>query len=360
MTGRERLNAIVHREPVDKLSWTTLIDAATLAGLPERLRENGGIEFYRHIGCDIFLLNGWGTTRKFRAPELRWAADVEESVRVENDQLIREWRTPRGVLTTVSRSGHPLKYPVDSLKSLRIYREMWESAHFGAHDDEPVLAGINSLIGDDGIVTRFWGPSAIPLLLQDHMGAERFYYLLSDHRREMEDLIGVIHARQLQAFHIIAQGPCEVVTLCENTSTRYISPDVYRRYNMPHVCDFVDIMHAQRKTALIHMCGHILDILPDIKQTRLDGVHALTPPPTANTPWETALDILGEDIIIIGLLDPTVFCSGPVGEIGAALDLLYTPRLRRAHFCLALGADGIAVPLERFLAVKQWMERRGR
>ena len=33
MTGRERLSAIMHREPVDKLSWTTLIDAATLAGL---------------------------------------------------------------------------------------------------------------------------------------------------------------------------------------------------------------------------------------------------------------------------------------------------------------------------------------
>jgi len=360
MTGRERLNAILHKEPVDRLSWTTLVDAATLSGLPEPLRENGGIEFYRHIGCDIFLLNGWGTPHEFRAPELRWPAYVKESVRAESDQLIREWRTPRGALSAVFRNGHPLKYPVDSVESLRIYRDMWEGAHFGIHDDEPVLAAINRLIGDDGIVTRFWGPSTIPLLLQDDIGTERFYYLLSDHRQEMEELIAVIHARQLQAFRILAQGPCDAVTLCENTSTRYISPDAYRRYNMAHVCDFVDMMHAQRKIALIHMCGHVLDILPDIRQTRLDGVHALTPPPTGNTPWETALDILDEDIIIIGLLDPTVFCSGPIEEIGAALDLLYTPRLRRAHFCLALGADGIAVPLERFLAVKQWMEHHGR
>jgi hypothetical protein len=29
---------------------------------------------------------------------------------------------------------------------------------------------------------------------------------------------------------------------------------------------------------------------------------ALTPPPTGDTPWELALDVIGENLIIIGIL----------------------------------------------------------
>jgi uroporphyrinogen-III decarboxylase len=116
-------------------------------------------------------------------------------------------------------------------------------------------------------------------------------------------------------------------------------------------------MHASGKVAIIHMCGHVRDILPLIRETGADGVHALTPPPTGDTPWELALDGLGEDTIILGALDPTIFALGPVQDIGPALDRLITPRIRRAHFSLLLGADGIAVPLERFEAVAEWMAR---
>ena len=41
MTGRERLNAVLRKQPKDRLPWTTIVDNATLALLPEALRENG-------------------------------------------------------------------------------------------------------------------------------------------------------------------------------------------------------------------------------------------------------------------------------------------------------------------------------
>jgi len=138
-------------------------------------------------------------------------------------------------------------------------------------------------------------------------------------------------------------------------STYYISPDIYRRFNGPHQKDFTDIMHAAGKIVLMHMCGHVKDVLPDIKRVGADGIHALTPPPTGNTPWEMALDVLGEDTVIIGVLDPSIFITGPVADIPRALDRLYTPRLRRANFVLCPAADGIPVPQERFEAVARWM-----
>ena len=125
---------------------------------------------------------------------------------------------------------------------------------------------------------------------------------------------------------------------------------------MPHQHEFVEIMKENGKVAILHMCGHVRLILDLIVETGCDGIHALTPPPTGGTPWEDALDVIGEDLIIFGVLDPSIFASGPVDGIGPALDQLITPRLREANLVLMPAADGISVDYERFLAVKHWVE----
>ena len=83
MNGRERLNAILGKRPADRFSWTTLVDNPTLSGFPEELRGNGGIDFYRHIGCDMFMLNGWNTPYNLRSPSFRWGASCREEGRLE-------------------------------------------------------------------------------------------------------------------------------------------------------------------------------------------------------------------------------------------------------------------------------------
>jgi hypothetical protein len=237
---------------------------------------------------------------------------------------------------------------------------MWETATYEAIDDNPAYRKLEDLLGDNGVATRFWGPSTIPRLLELDMGTENFYYLLHDHPADMDGLIRAIHRCQLGAFDIIASGPWSSANLGENTSTFYISPRVYEQYNMPHQRDFVSRVKAQGKVALLHMCGHVRALLPLIKETGCDGIHFLTPPPTGNTPWEEALDTIGDELIIIGALDPTVWIAGPVEGIAPALDLLITPRLRESHFVLHPCADGIPVPQERFEAVRAWVEQSHR
>lgn len=356
MTGRERLNAVLRKQAKDRLPWTTLVDNATLSLLPDELCGNGGIDFYKHLGCDIFLLNGWNTPYGFKSPRHHWHDDVEVTKRQEDGRRIVELKTPRGVLTSITQGGHPVKYPVDSIEAVYIYREMWEGASFAPHNDEDTLAALDGLIGENGVVTRFWGPSTIPRLLEQDMGAENFYYMLADHPDEVDALIRTIHEREIDAFRILAAGPWDSVTLVENTSTHYISPDVYRRYNMPHQLEFVDMIKSQGKAAILHMCGHVYALLDLIKETHCDGIHALTPPPTGNTPWESALDFLGDDLIIFGCLDPSIFVLGPIEGIAAALDRLITPRLRESNFVLSPMADGIAVSPSRFQAVADWVD----
>jgi hypothetical protein len=353
MTGRERLSAILRREPTDRLSWTVLADGHTLGA------EGSFLSFCRGLGCDVFSLNGWGTAHGFASPELQWGEDVKARAWTEGDATIWELRSAEGTLRSVWRGSHPVKYYVETLAELHLYRSMWEGARYVVRDDAAAFAALDAEIGDAGVITRFWGPSTIPRLLETDIGIAGFYYLLHDHRREMEALIDRMHACEMEAFRLLAQGPWSSVTLVENTSTRYISPEIYRLYNGPHVRDFVDAMHAGGKVAILHMCGHVRDLLSQIRETGADGAHALTPPPTGDTPWELALDVLGEETILFGTLDPTVWVLGPVEGIGPALDRLITPRVRRAPFSLLVAADGIRVPRERFEAVARWMGANG-
>ena len=365
MIGRERLNAVLKKKPKDRLPWTTLVDDACLNIFPRELQGNSGIDFYRYLGCDIFMLNGWNTPYQFKNPILRWPDSVVVKSTYENGKNFQQWQTSRGTLTGIrhqmnllTQSGHPIKYPVDTLEAVTIYREMWEGATFEWYNDTSTLDSINAMIGDNGVVTRFWGPSAIPMLLEEDMGIENFYYLMADFPEEVDGLICTIHEKQLQAFEHLSNGPWDSVTLIENTSTFYISPDIYKQYNMPHQRDFVEIIKGKGKTAILHMCGHVLLLLDLIRETGCDGIHALTPPPTGDTSWEKALDVLGDELIIIGALDPTIFISGPVDGIGKALDRLITPRLREGNFILCPFADGVPVALERFEALKNWFEKQ--
>lgn len=358
MDGRERICAILSKKPMDRLCWSALVDDMTLSNLPGEFQGFTPLDFYRQIGCDVFLLNCWGMSYDFCSPQLIWPDYVKEHVRIEDDETFYEYNVDGNKLTRVLKHGHPAKFPVTSTNELKLYCHMWEEARFVSKDEGSVYTKINAEIGNAGITTRFWGPSTVPLLLEEIIGAQNFYYMLTDHRQEIESLMETIHNKHLQAFEILAKGPCETVILCENTSTYYISPDTYQKYNRPHVKNFIDIMHANGKKAIIHMCGHIKNLLPLMQGLDMDGIHALTPPPTGDTPWELALDILGEDLIIIGVLDPTILILGPIEKISGALDELYTPRLRHANFILLTAADGIVVPLERFLAVAQWMQEQ--
>ena len=355
MTGRERLRCILSRRPADRLAWTTLLDGNSLALFPENLRGNGGVDFYKFLGCDIFLLNNWGVKAPLRSPQLNWAPDVRVTSTREGNRYAVKWETPRGSLNALYEKSHPLKYAVDSIEAVHVFRRMWEGASYTAVDDTASVGELNRLIGDDGVFTRFWGPSTIPRLLEENMGAQHFYYHMADHPAEMDGLIRTMHEKDLQAFDLVAAGPWESATLVENTSTYYISPQIYRDYNMPHQRDFVERVKRAGKTAILHMCGHVKNLLPLIRETGCDGIHALTQPPTGDCPWETALDALGDNLVIFGCLDPTIFAAGPVEEIGPALDRLIMPRLRESPFVLAPFADGIPVPMERFLAVRDWV-----
>jgi len=360
LNGRERLNAVLDGRPTDRLPWTTLVDEHTISILPDALKGMSAEDFYRYIRCDIFQLGGWGVPRPMYGCRLVMLG-VETSTSTDESGNTRTVsRSRHGVLTSeVSRYYHPTEYAIKTIDDLRILAKRWEEAYYEAVDESAAYETNEAAAGDDGITCLSIPPSVVPHLLEEAIGMEQFYYLVADYPEEMDALIRLMQEKELSRFELCSHTLCDAAILIENTSTRYISPSIYERYNLPSQCAFVDACHRTGKTAILHMCGHIGGLLDLIKTTGADGIHGLTPAPTGDCSWEKALDVLGEELIIVGALTPDIFHQLPLDEIGPALDRLITHRVRRSRFILALGADGTAVPVERFLAVRDWVESRG-
>jgi len=367
MTGRERLNNIINSKPTDRISWTTIADDTTRSNMPKKLKEMPLLDFYRYIGCDILQFGNYGLQESAQVkypcnlviPEL----EHEEYIDSSGVRVIKR-KSQWGELTSALKNFHPVKYPVESIEGINILKHIWLNSYYKKIDDNKNGSYQKNIkeIGESGIYVPTIEPSPVQLLLEYEMGVENFYYLLHDYPEEVEELIAIIHKCRMQQYRIIASTmPYDMIIPVENTSTALISPDLYRKYSMPHIRDFVNIMHEHGKKAVIHMCGHLNNLLMDIKETGLDGIHALTPKPIGNTDFERALDVLGEKLIIVGCLDSTVFQKKDVTtrEIWGYMDKTITPRLRSANFILWAVADGIPTSIERFLAVREWIEKNG-
>ena len=390
MKGRQLLQRILSRQSADQLSWTTLVDDVTRSGMRDEVRRLSPIEFYRLIGCDIVQLGNYGLAQELRVPPAARLVcpDMKQEVLREDGSPLRQEGAPVGeieigtggptvdqtvtlrrvsrwgTLATVLKHDHPVEHPVKSLTELRILRAIWEASDYVESPGmEEAFARVEGHIGDDGMYVPWLDPSPVQNLLEYEMGAANFYYLLDDHRREVEELLAIMHAKRLQEYEIIARRTsAEVVVAMENTSSTLISPRLYRQYSLPQIRDYVDVLHRYGKIAVLHMCGHLKALLPAIRETGLDGINAATPPPVGTASFEEILDAFGDDFLIFGaIFAPTVFHKAGLDcdELSKCLDSLYTPRLRRARMVLWLAVDGLQTPLEKFQCVARWMLANG-
>ena len=367
MTRRERITSILNGEPIDRPAWTTLVDDATLSILPEDVRPITTLEFYRHIGCDVLQFGNHGLPPSLRVSspcELRTPGVETHQEKAADGTVTRTQKTPWGTLTAKVRGGHPVKYPITTPEELATLTEIWfNSTYEEVEGHEKAFARLDEAIGEAGIYAQTIGPSPVQQLIQSDIGLENFYYFLQDHTERMEGLIAAIHAKRRVEYEIVAlRTPADVIIPVENTSSNLTSPAIYERYTLPHIAAYVEICHRRGKKAVLHMCGRLAALLDVIARTGLDGINALTPPPTGDVTVEDGLDRLGEDIVILGgVFDESVFQRPGVtrAEIHRALDTLYTRRVRASNLLLWLVADGLPTPVDRFLAVRDWMERNG-
>ena len=366
MNGQERLQAIHGKRPHDRASFITLVDDITRRGMSKEFREMSPIDFYKHFGFDIYQFGNYGLApdQRVKYPYIRRQKNVQiKWIDKGNSCLEQVIETPYGILRKEIRSGHPVKYPVETFEDLQVLAKIWRDTEYVLDLDgcQETFDRVKQLLEGSGIfVPTMDLPSAVQMLLEQDIGPENFYYMLMDYPKEMNELIALIHDRRCQEYRLAAKYmPFDACISVENTSTSYISPKIYREFSQRHMKDFVDIMHGEGKLAIIHMCGLINDLLEDFRPIGMDGIHALTEPPVGDTMVEHALNVLGEDLIVITLLDGTTIYDPDYTKekMIAHLDHFVTDRLQKANVIFALGTDGLETPLDRFETVSEWFSK---
>jgi len=366
MTGRDRLLGALYGRPKDRTPVVTIADSVTKRDMPEEVRILTEPDFMRRIGYDNLQ---WGNIGLAKEHAVNDPFVVEtnglrtEYERDENGFDVQTLHTPYGSLVSTGKSGHPVKYPVTDERELKILANYMgdtvvrEISDVGTCNFQAVLGEI----GEDGVYMPLFQPSPVQQLIEFNMGLENFNYFLCDYPDLMEVTMREMHRINLAVYEFSAKlMPYEAFIAIENTSTTLVSPEMYRKYSMGHIRDFSDVMHKYGKKAIIHMCGLVNNLLDEFRETGMDGIHALTEPPIGNCRFERALDVMGDDLIIIGLLNGNVFNrpDATVESIHAELDRVMTPRLAESNFILHAPADGLPTELWKFETVIDWFEKR--
>ena len=366
MNGRERLLRVLDGKPTDRVPWTTIADDGSRHHMPDGYRNVNILDFYRKIGCDIlqFGTHGMPSGTEPDYP-FEFKTDVIEQIESLPNETLSITRKLNGrTLQVISQKGHPIKYPVESPEELRIYLEMVEASQVSEKDiiNDDSFSRCSETIGDSGIFAPTMLPSPVQQLIEYECGIEAFYYLLADHTELMERVIATMFKRKYTECKLLAEKtPFPMIIPVENTSSAMISPSLYRKYSLPHMQAYADVIHRNDKKFIIHMCGHLKDLLPEFKKIGLDGIHALTPPHTGDCSFESALDVLGEDLIIIGILPPELLHHplATADDIREGVKSVLTARIKESNFILWPGIDGISTDIWRLEAVRDGVEKYG-
>jgi hypothetical protein len=258
MTGKKRLNNILQKRSGNSVCWTTWIDNKTTVGMPEKIRKMSSFEFYRHVNCDIMQLQFLQCSS---SPSHLNQPDIEKKSIVNSDGSVSVTTVSKwGILTGISEKTHPIKYPVETIEELRIFKNIWQNSSYEEIKDREFEESIRKTaeeIGDDGIMVNAVDASPVQTLLENDCGLINFYNLYQDYPEEIEELLDIMHACRKQEYEILGRRtPLDCVIPIENTSTRMISPELYEKLSLPQITDYVNILHTHNKLAVLHMCGH--------------------------------------------------------------------------------------------------------
>lgn len=320
-------------KPSGKLMWSLdafgacLNEIALQAGY-----DNPTLFCQKELGCLI-----WGTSVD-PTRTIHPAVSISEK-RIE-DVIERTYVCPNGVLTERLKAGQIVKYKVNNADELAILIDIWRDVRI-EKDTSLYEAIVRADTGRWPILLTSGMPSAVQHMLQYETGVENFWYLLVDCPARLEEAMAVWQAIQQQKYEVMRSLRCDGFYQAENTSTTMISPAYYQKYSLNHIQQLTDCARQAGVRTLVHMCGHLKDLMPLLRQTGMNGIHALSPPPIGNTPFEYAYQMMPADFFALGRFGSLHWIGRSQPQIEAELSQILPRHIYTDHaFVLLVTADG--------------------
>jgi uroporphyrinogen-III decarboxylase len=352
MTPRQRWLAAVRMEAVDRLPFWPKLNASYPPAQAAPFRDMEADAIQDRIGSDQHRGIGAGVREVRRRTSTRTISDGDAPRRV--------YQTPYGETTLVQRydaascSWHPVDFPVKNLEHVKLMTAFYEDVTFEIDRDGLEAAKRQARqIGESAITATTIGTSPLMHWIEWLAGVADAHLLLNDHRQEVEALFEAMQRALLQKTRLLCEcSPADVLYLSENTSTTLISPEQFRRYCARQVGECAAVTSQASRNLVLHMCGHLKALLPDLARIPAQAFEAFTSPSLGDT---TLLDgrTACPDKCLVGGTNATLW-TRPAEDIIAQIerDLDRLPH----HRGIVVTSAGVMPPLCRPETIKQVCE----
>jgi uroporphyrinogen-III decarboxylase len=174
-----------------------------------------------------------------------------------------------------------------------------------------------------------------------HSDPENFLIWTSLERQKLVTFLDVIHARLMEHLKYLLEngaGPVFFLVGSEFACPPTVSPrtfrDLYLQYNQP----VVDLIHSYNGLVLMHHHGAAVRILNDILTLKPDGIQPPEAPPVGNTPLETAKQVIGSQVTLVGNLQYDTLCTASPEQLEAEVSAIFAAWKPGGRFIFAPSA----------------------
>lgn len=282
MTARERWLGALQGEPLDRLPFWAKLDGA--------YPRNQAAPF---SGWSLPELHAWmgsephgGVADCLREVRTCTAREVTRA----DGQMVTDFVGPCGTLRRVdewdeaSQSWHPTSFPLRTRADVELLTDWYADARVELDEAALERARANAAAPTACLATGI-GISPLMDFLQHLAGIAQGHYLLADCPGAVAGLFAAMHAGLRQRAELIgATTPADLIYMVENTSTTLLSPAQFRQYVLPYLRDYTALAQAHGRMVVLHMCGHLRDLLADLDTLPVAAFEAFTSPPVGNTP----------------------------------------------------------------------------
>jgi len=292
MTNRERILAIIHGDPLDRVPF---VQYSGLAAPNE--------EIWAELGRDSMGLLMWTTLHRIETPN---CSRHSESIEHEGHGAVRDTLiTPRGILTQRRRfeptygTQHIYEHFVKTLDDLRALTSYF--ADMRVIEDRSALDANRAALGDDGLCLVSTGRTPFQQLWIQWCSLDDLVACLVDGPDVVAECIEQMTRVQRQVFEIVARSDAELVDVPDNITAPAIGVRFFEQYCVPAYRELAGMLAERRRPVplFVHMDGDLRPLHQAIAHAGVGGIDSFSPPPDNDNPVDEALRIWPEMRLLV-------------------------------------------------------------
>jgi hypothetical protein len=197
--------------------------------------------------------------------------------------------------------------------------------------------------GGDFFMRGALGYSPLLDIIYVYMGLEKFSFEWADNRAAVMRLYEVLAGKRRELLAVAAGAPNLALNICGNVSATVVSPQLFRTLCLPRYNEAAEVLHGAGKLVGIHFDGITRPYADMIRDSGLDYIEALTPPPTCDVSVAEAHRLWPEKILWVNF--PSSIHLGSIETIRAVTRQMLEEARPHRRFLLGITED---VPPDRW------------